>query len=344
MPAYSAAEGCYLDAIDALSKDAQESRFKTNEVLQKRKRRSYDCVSPKRLDGSVSRSSSEKSLATPESDHDESMESHDNFRQVQTPTRIGSHYSKLDLNAHALCTTPPPSTAANKDESKVWDFRATTHRGLIKTSSGTLLGAPPVLPRSVASMQLLEAPPTFQPVLWEEDDPFDDNNSNTFTFSTPRLSPVRQSKRSTSPTPRGRAFRASVLSTPFPPSGNVAPNDFYSPFAAHAAAPESRYAAHQDALQRQLRSHVDEVHRLKTETVTAQADRARQRAQKTLVAPTKLPQSRSFWSFKDPQTENADRTARVEKGRARGWTRDRFDPKKYNKLAEEAMAELKGGV
>lgn len=55
---------------------------------------------------------------------------------------------------------------------------------------------------------------------------------------------------------------------------------------------------------------------------------------------TRLPQSRSFWSFKDEEAEKKEKVTRVEEGRARGWKTARFEPKRYVELAEDALAEL----
>ncbi|KXL41333.1 hypothetical protein M433DRAFT_139075 [Acidomyces richmondensis BFW] len=50
--------------------------------------------------------------------------------------------------------------------------------------------------------------------------------------------------------------------------------------------------------------------------------------------------ARSYWSFKPEEVKIEEKQKRIQEGRARGWRRERFDPKKYRELAEKAMAEL----
>ncbi|KAF1351115.1 hypothetical protein BDV97DRAFT_351138 [Delphinella strobiligena] len=199
-------------------------------------------------------------------------------------------------------------------------------------------------------MYLMGAPPLLQSVMWQEDDVFNDDAQKAASFSsfsglsTPRLSPIPQFEESSSPTPRRPTAKEQHLlpSVPLDPEGTA--GGFYSPPASTTSTCETRYNAHLEALRSQIRTHLEDLRTLKTETLTLQTERASRRAQRTVFAATKLPQSRSFWSFKDPQAQDAEKTARIEQGRARGWARERFDPQKYVKLAEDALAELKGSV
>lgn len=347
VPAYTAAESSYLEALDTLSNDVQTTRLRNSKVQQKRKRDCFVDKPPRHSDNLIRRGSEEESWVPSESDQDDSMGSYDIPEQLQTPTRTGRHHSATDNLRLTPVSSPKSTTSPTEEDSRSWDFRATAKSGLIKTSSGTLLEARPNLPRSASTMHLIDAPSSFQPISWEEDDddPFKDYSKKSFSFSTPKLSPIAaRSEDSGSPTPRGRTPKTPRDLTSSPQFSGGDTDGFFSSPAARDSLAEARYTAHEEALQLQLRTHLDEVHRLKTETVTVQAERARERARKAMSMPTKLPQSRSFWSFKDPQTETTERTARIEKGRARGWTRERFDPKKYSKLADEAMAELRGGI
>lgn len=359
IPEYAVAESCYLDAIDALSKATYLAQPKAEHIQQKTKGGQKH---PHASDGGFFKDSPE----TPDSNGSHALERYDVLSQAHTPTRLGSHDSRTGRDTSLPFDPRPASTkASNLGCIFNWDFRATAQEGLIKSSSGTLLepstllprsnssmhllGVPPLLPRSTSSMHLMEAPPLLQSDVWQEDDVFNDDvqkaaSFSSFSgFSTPRLSPVPQPGESGSPTPRRRTAKeqhlvSSVLHEPGAAGG------FYSPPASTTSTCVTRYNAHLDALRSQVRTHLEDLRILKTATFTLQAERASRRAQRTLFAPTKLPQSRSFWSFKDPQAQSAEKTARIEQGRARGWARERFDPQKYVKLAEDALAELKGSV
>lgn len=123
---------------------------------------------------------------------------------------------------------------------------------------------------------------------------------------------------------------------------------FIEPF--YTISPSQHYLAHLEALQAQLRTHLQQVRVLQAETSAAQTERARQKRAQSILSSLpvpvkiKLPPSKSFWSFKDPQAETEKRKARIEAGRARGWTRERFDPGRYQRLAEDALTEMKRSV
>ncbi|KXS98143.1 hypothetical protein AC578_9406 [Pseudocercospora eumusae] len=53
-----------------------------------------------------------------------------------------------------------------------------------------------------------------------------------------------------------------------------------------------------------------------------------------------IPQSRSYWSFVPGDVKVDEKKKRVEAGRGRKWARKRFDPTRYQELAEKALAEL----
>lgn len=107
------------------------------------------------------------------------------------------------------------------------------------------------------------------------------------------------------------------------------------------------YTSHLHALTNNLSTHLTQIRALKHTTITEQAARSTRKTQSLLPTTadaqqqkSRLPQSRSFWSFKDPQAEKNEKQARIEEGRARGWQRERFDGGKYVDLTEEALAEL----
>ncbi|KXT08737.1 hypothetical protein AC579_8529 [Pseudocercospora musae] len=53
-----------------------------------------------------------------------------------------------------------------------------------------------------------------------------------------------------------------------------------------------------------------------------------------------IPQSSSYWSFVPEDVKVDEKKARIEAGRERKWARKRFDPTRYQELAEKALAEL----
>lgn len=54
----------------------------------------------------------------------------------------------------------------------------------------------------------------------------------------------------------------------------------------------------------------------------------------------KMQATKSFWLFTPDTTKSSDKQKRIEAGRQRGWKRERFQPGRYNLLAERALAEL----
>ncbi|KAH0339066.1 hypothetical protein KCU81_g7389, partial [Aureobasidium melanogenum] len=112
-----------------------------------------------------------------------------------------------------------------------------------------------------------------------------------------------------------------------------------------ASRAQAAYLNHLTALHAQISTHLQQLLDLKHTTTMGQEERIRRQSGSTsstsdTKANTRLPQSRSFWSFKDPETENQEKQTRIKEGRARGWKSERFVPKKYEELAENALAEL----
>ena len=348
LPAYATAESFYVLALNKLSEDPRiipaKLDYGTPQYIPRKRKPviKRNLRSPCDHDSSVTISEARKTKAVPEE------ESHEHKSQLRTPTRVGSSKSNMSSSgrSNSWCLSSPVEEG-KAGKSSQWDFQATARSGLIKTSSGSLLEAPMELTRSVSSMQLLDLPLSVEFGAWQQDDPFnDDSPTNTFKFSTPNcLSPIAQSESEGSPTPKGHKHCRSSNFTPSPSLNQGLPISLFSSTSPYVSSNKSRYSAHCEALQTQLRKHLNETRRLKLETVTLQAERAQQRAQRTLAAGTsKLPSSRSFWSFKDTQAESTERTTRIEKGRATGWSRKRFDPESYANLAHDAIEELRGGI
>jgi hypothetical protein len=92
-----------------------------------------------------------------------------------------------------------------------------------------------------------------------------------------------------------------------------------------------------------LHTHLHHLLELKQATITEQEERVRRQSGSVsnTKTTTKLPQSRSFWSFKDAEAEKKEKLNKIEEGRARGWKTARFESKRYIELAEDALSELK---
>ncbi|CAD0085280.1 unnamed protein product, partial [Aureobasidium vineae] len=132
-----------------------------------------------------------------------------------------------------------------------------------------------------------------------------------------------------------------VFDSPHPPT----PTPSYRSVQPSVSRAHATYLAHLAALHDQLTTHFQQLLELKQSTIAEQEERVRRQSGSTSSASntktnTKLPQSRSFWSFKDAEVEKKEKLARIEEGRAKGWKTARFEPKRYTELAENALAEL----
>lgn len=127
--------------------------------------------------------------------------------------------------------------------------------------------------------------------------------------------------------------------SPHPPS----PTPSYRSVQSAASRAHAAYLTHLTATHAQLTTHLHHLLDLKQSTITEQEERVRRQSgsMSSTKTATKLPQSRSFWSFKDAEAEKKEKLTRIEEGKARGWNTARFEPKKYVELAEDALAELK---
>jgi hypothetical protein len=127
--------------------------------------------------------------------------------------------------------------------------------------------------------------------------------------------------------------------SPHPPS----PTPSYRSCQPAASRAHAAYLSHVTAIRAQLDTNLRQLLELKQSTITEQEERVRRQSGSisNTKTTTNLPQSRSFWSFKDAEVEKKEKLTKIEEGRARGWETARFDPKKYVELAEDALSELK---
>ncbi|KAI4729568.1 hypothetical protein E4T49_02698 [Aureobasidium sp. EXF-10728] len=102
------------------------------------------------------------------------------------------------------------------------------------------------------------------------------------------------------------------------------------------------YVTHLTALHDQLTTHLHRLLQLKHSTITEQEHRTHRQScsASSTNTHTKLPHSRSFWSFKDAEVEKKEKVSRIEQGRARKWVVERFESGRYEQLARDALAEL----
>lgn len=102
----------------------------------------------------------------------------------------------------------------------------------------------------------------------------------------------------------------------------------------------TRLAEHLAGMHSQINTHISLIQRAKLITTVAQAQRA-SRVASTICSPhPRVPQPKSFWSFKPTNVRLAERQKKIEEGRARAWERKRYRSEKYQALAERALAEL----
>jgi hypothetical protein len=127
--------------------------------------------------------------------------------------------------------------------------------------------------------------------------------------------------------------------SPHPPS----PTPSYRSVQPAASRAHAAYLTHIAAIRAQLDTHLHHLLELKQATITEQEERVRRQSGSVsnTKTTTKLPQSRSFWSFKDAEAEKKEKLNKIEEGRARGWKTARFESKRYIELAEDALSELK---
>jgi hypothetical protein len=102
----------------------------------------------------------------------------------------------------------------------------------------------------------------------------------------------------------------------------------------------NRLPEHLDGMRMQLTTHINLLHRAKLATTVAQAKRASRAQAPAHASQKRLPKSKSFWSFTPVDVKVAEKERKIEEGRARAWARKRYDPRKYEALVENALAEL----
>ena len=97
---------------------------------------------------------------------------------------------------------------------------------------------------------------------------------------------------------------------------------------------------HIDGMRKQINTHINLLRRARLATTIAQAERASRSQAPALAPQRRLPKSKSFWSFTPADVKIAEKERKIEEGRARGWARKRYDPRRCEALVENALAEL----
>ncbi|KAK6003698.1 hypothetical protein QM012_009469 [Aureobasidium pullulans] len=124
----------------------------------------------------------------------------------------------------------------------------------------------------------------------------------------------------------------------------ASPTSSYNSIQPSVSRAQAAYLTHLTAIHTQISTHLHQLLDLKQTTTTEQEERVHRRqngsTSSTNTTNTKLPSSRSFWSFKDAEAEKLEKQTRIKEGRARGWQAERFESARYKELAENALAEL----
>lgn len=97
---------------------------------------------------------------------------------------------------------------------------------------------------------------------------------------------------------------------------------------------------HLDGMRTQIKTHISLLGHAKLATTVAQAERASRSNASRPSPQTRVPHSKSFWSFTPVNVQTADKQKKIEEGKARGWERKRYRPEKCEALIENALAEL----
>lgn len=107
------------------------------------------------------------------------------------------------------------------------------------------------------------------------------------------------------------------------------------------------FTEHLNAFRMQIDKHIDLLHQARLRTSAAQAERAVRNNFRKVPAEKasrlsggRLQQGRSFWLFTPQDIKAMDKQRRIEDGRQRMWSKPRFDPTRYQELADKALAEL----
>ena len=108
----------------------------------------------------------------------------------------------------------------------------------------------------------------------------------------------------------------------------------------------TRLAEHLAAMDTQIKTHITLLQQASLATTIAQAERVSRLTASSQSPVTRVPHSKSFWSFTSVDVEGdvkaADKQKKIEEGRARGWERQRYRSERYQQLAEKAERELRG--
>jgi hypothetical protein len=102
----------------------------------------------------------------------------------------------------------------------------------------------------------------------------------------------------------------------------------------------TRLAEHLAAMDTQIKTHITLLQQATLATTIAQAERASRLTASSQSPVTRVPHSKSFWSFTPVDVKAADRQKKIEEGRARGWERPRYRSERYQELADKAEQEL----
>jgi len=102
----------------------------------------------------------------------------------------------------------------------------------------------------------------------------------------------------------------------------------------------TRLAEHLAGMDTQIKTHITLLQQATLATTIAQAERAFRLTASSQSPATRVPHSKSFWSFTSVDVKAVDRQKKIEEGRARGWERQRYRSERYQELAKKADEEF----
>lgn len=250
----------------------------------------------------------------------EDLESHHSFDQIRTPSRVNSlkrDYSSMSLlqpQAHPESHDLLRSKRVDDLRKQYQDLRTRPRLARIDTGLETT---------STVSQQV----------------------STASDHKSPELSPVSPVDPE-DPGLEGIDSDATTIS-PISP-GTPAEGTDFNGSAPTTSSPQyhmQQLQEHLDAMRAQIERHIQLLDEEKQRTLTLQGLREAAKAPRNLSEPDlnsgrRMQQSHSFWSSMPQDPKILERQRRIEDGRKRGWMRVRFDPVRYQRLAERALQEL----
>ncbi len=346
IPAFNQAEQLYDDALSSLPTAAECLAFATRAPSTSEPQQAVEKLSsssPCRHDSLQSHNAKEHTLAAlthvrndslpirssppPTSDADD-LESHDSFHDIMTPTRLPKlqrDYSSMSLlqpaQKQSLMRPVRLGSPAKPYQLMATKSQSVEHRSrLPRLDTSSQHSSPHRKQLLTPSEQASPVDSPASPV-----SPLGSEGESAMS-DTSTISPV-------SPDTPYASWRSTM-----DPSEYVAELQYYRLFGSHL-----------QAMRTQIQSHLRLLRVAKLKTSDAQAERSLahatndRRAKEIAKSKTNergLASGPSYWSFSPEDVRVVEKQNRIQAARAREWKRERFDPRRYQELADAAIAEL----